>query len=77
VASSCFVPVLIGHAIDDDFINPHHSDSIFGAYMGDKNIIKFEGDHNSPRPQFYFESINIFFHNVLQPPEDEAAGSFF
>jgi hypothetical protein len=45
--------------------------------QGDKNIIKFEGDHNSPRPQFYFDSINIFFHNVLQPPEDEAAGSFF
>jgi hypothetical protein len=45
--------------------------------QGDKNIIKFEGDHNSPRPQFYFDSINIFFHNVLQPPEDEVAGAFF
>ncbi|XP_050218611.1 uncharacterized protein LOC126669239 isoform X2 [Mercurialis annua] len=71
VAKSCFVPALFGHAIDDDFIHPHHSDRIFEAYMGDKNIIKFEGDHNSPRPQFYFDSINIFFHNVLHPPEDE------
>ena len=44
--------------------------------QGDKNIIKFEGDHNSPRPQFYFDSINIFFHNILQPPEDEFGGSF-
>ncbi|KAG5049217.1 hypothetical protein JHK85_010320 [Glycine max] len=44
---------------------------------GDKNIIKFDGDHNSPRPQFYFDSINIFFHNVLQPPEDEVGESFF
>ncbi|TQD84013.1 hypothetical protein C1H46_030463 [Malus baccata] len=44
---------------------------------GDKNIIKFEGDHNSPRPQFYFDSINIFFHNVLQPPEDEVVETFF
>ncbi|KAK9903092.1 hypothetical protein M0R45_001233 [Rubus argutus] len=60
VASSCFVPALFGHATDDDFIHPHHSDRIFEAYMGDKNIIKFEGDHNSPRPQFYFDSINIF-----------------
>ncbi|KAK9933514.1 hypothetical protein M0R45_020711 [Rubus argutus] len=77
VASSCFVPALFGHATDDDFIHPHHSDRIFEAYMGDKNIIKFEGDHNSPRPQFYFDSINIFFHNVLQPPEDEVAGTFF
>lgn len=77
VANSCFVPVLLGHATDDDFIRPHHSDHIFEAYMGDKNIIKFDGDHNSPRPQFYFDSINIFFHNVLQPPHDEVAGSFF
>jgi len=33
VAKSCFVPVLFGHAIDDDFIRPHHSQSIFEAYM--------------------------------------------
>ncbi|KAG5378545.1 hypothetical protein IGI04_026387 [Brassica rapa subsp. trilocularis] len=69
VAKSSFVPVLFGHALDDDFIRPHHSDLIYEAYVGDKNIIKFEGDHNSPRPQFYFDSINIFFHNVLRPPE--------
>ncbi|KAL8524805.1 hypothetical protein ACS0TY_014426 [Phlomoides rotata] len=77
VAKSCFVPVLFGHAIDDDFINPHHSDRIFDAYVGDKNIIKFEGDHNSPRPQFYFDSISIFFNNVLQPPEDVGASTYF
>lgn len=77
VAKSCFVPVLLGHAVDDDFIQPHHSDRVFEAYMGDKNIIKFEGDHNSPRPQFYFDSISIFFNNVLQPPEDEAGAGFF
>ncbi|KAF3632981.1 putative glutamine synthetase, chloroplastic-like isoform X1 [Capsicum annuum] len=77
VAKSCFVPVLLGHAVDDDFIQPHHSDRVFEAYMGDKNIIKFDGDHNSPRPQFYFDSISIFFNNVLQPPEDEAGAAFF
>lgn len=37
--------------------------------QGDKNIIKFEGDHNSPRPQFYYDSVSIFFYNVLQPPQ--------
>jgi hypothetical protein len=40
------------------------------SYAGDKNIIKFEGDHNSPRPPFYYDSISIFFHNVLHPPDD-------
>ncbi|CAN6924841.1 unnamed protein product [Brassica oleracea] len=69
VAKSSFVPVLFGHALNDDFIRPHHSDRIYEAYVGDKNIVKFEGDHNSPRPQFFIDSINIFFHNVLQPPE--------
>lgn len=69
VAKRCFVPALFGHATDDDFILPHHSDKIYESYMGDKNIIKFDGDHNSPRPQFYFDSITIFFHNVLNPPE--------
>ena len=33
VAKSCFVPALLGHAIDDDFIRPHHSDFILEAYM--------------------------------------------
>ena len=37
--------------------------------QGDKNIIKFDGDHNSPRPQFYYDSITIFFYNVLRPPD--------
>ncbi|GFZ14078.1 alpha/beta-Hydrolases superfamily protein [Actinidia rufa] len=33
VAKSSFVPVLFGHAVDDDFIQPHHSDRIFDAYV--------------------------------------------
>ncbi|XP_047072729.1 uncharacterized protein LOC124682004 isoform X1 [Lolium rigidum] len=69
VAKRCFVPALFGHATEDDFILPHHSDKICESYVGDKNIIKFDGDHNSPRPQFYFDSITIFFHNVLNPPD--------
>ncbi|XP_057856452.2 uncharacterized protein LOC131065832 [Cryptomeria japonica] len=70
VASKSFIPALFGHATEDIFIQPHHSDLICKSYAGDKNIIKFEGDHNSPRPQFYYDSITIFFHNVLHPPDD-------
>lgn len=32
-AKSCYVPALLGHGIDDDFIRPHHSDRILEAYM--------------------------------------------
>lgn len=67
LASKTFIPVLFGHANDDIFVQPRHSDIIHEDYAGDKNIIKFEGDHNSPRPQFYYDSVTIFFHNVLCP----------
>ncbi|KAG5011348.1 hypothetical protein JHK87_019863 [Glycine soja] len=36
--------------------------------QGDKNVIKFDGDHNSSRPQFFYDSVSIFFYNVLHPP---------
>ncbi|KAK2394442.1 alpha/beta-Hydrolases superfamily protein [Trifolium repens] len=68
VAPKTFIPVLFGHGNDDEFVQPHHSDLIFESYAGDKNIIKFDGDHNSTRPQIFFDSVCIFFYNVLRPP---------
>ncbi|KMT04345.1 hypothetical protein BVRB_8g184190 isoform B [Beta vulgaris subsp. vulgaris] len=68
VSSKTFIPALFGHADGDKFIQPHHSDIIFKLYAGDKNIIKFDGDHNSSRPQFYYDSVSIFFYNTLHPP---------
>lgn len=53
-------------ATGDDFILPHHTQDLFDKYAGDKNIVKFEGDHNSPRPDFFFNSVVIFFHNTMQ-----------
>ena len=49
----------------DDFIDASHSEKLYEAYAGDKVITKFEGDHNSQRPQFFYDSGSIFFHNVL------------
>ncbi|KAL8235194.1 hypothetical protein R6Q59_021294 [Mikania micrantha] len=43
VAKSSFVPVLFGHAGDDDFIHPHHSDRIYEAYM-DIHEVGYEDD---------------------------------
>ncbi|KAG7963278.1 hypothetical protein I3843_09G110600 [Carya illinoinensis] len=75
VAPKTYIPALFGHASDDKFIQPHHSDLIFKSYAGDKNIIKFDGDHNSSRPQFYYDSVSIFFYNVLHPPQISTAQS--
>ncbi|CAN6450504.1 unnamed protein product [Victoria cruziana] len=68
-APRTYIPALFAHATGDAFILPHHSDIIFKSYAGDKNIIRFEGDHNSPRPQFFYDSASIFFYNVLHPPQ--------
>ncbi|KAJ0251248.1 hypothetical protein HA466_0136080 [Hirschfeldia incana] len=75
VSPKTFIPALFGHANGDKFIQPHHSDHILKSYAGDKNIIKFDGDHNSSRPQFYYDSVLIFFYNVLRPPQTSSACS--
>lgn len=46
------------------------SQKIHDAYAGDKNIVLVEGDHNSPRPNFLFDSVYIFLQNYLQVPLD-------
>ncbi|XP_058761451.1 uncharacterized protein LOC131634845 [Vicia villosa] len=75
-APKTFIPVLFGHANDDDFVHPHHSDLISESYAGDKNTIRFEGDHNSTRPQIFYDSVCIFFYNVLRPPHIPKARRF-
>jgi len=60
------VPVLLAHADGDNFIKPKHSEKLFENYLGgDKNLINFDGDHNTQRPEFYYEAVGQFFSNVL------------
>ncbi|KAB5551444.1 hypothetical protein DKX38_008755 [Salix brachista] len=75
VAPKTFIPALFGHASEDKFIQPHHADLIFDSYAGDKNMIKFDGDHNSSRPQFFYDSVSIFFFNVLHPPQTSSSSN--
>mmetsp|Transcript_7763 Transcript_7763/g.48152 ORF Transcript_7763/g.48152 Transcript_7763/m.48152 type:complete len:413 (+) Transcript_7763:109-1347(+) len=60
-----FVPVLFGHGQGDDFIPKHHSERLYEGYAGDKNLIIFDGGHNSVRPFFFYDSVSIFFMNVF------------
>lgn len=60
-----FIPALFAHGEKDAFIKPHHSEQLHAAYAGDKNIILFDGDHNSPRPDFFFNSAVIFLRQTL------------
>eukprot|EP00743_Colponemidia_sp_Colp-15_P008023 GILK01008690.1.p1 GENE.GILK01008690.1~~GILK01008690.1.p1 ORF type:complete len:572 (+),score=85.85 GILK01008690.1:62-1717(+) len=61
----CFIPALFASAEKDDFIRPHHAKDLFERYAGDKNYVSVEGDHNSMRPQFFLDSVSIFFYNTL------------
>jgi pimeloyl-ACP methyl ester carboxylesterase len=67
-ADKCFIPALFVAGEHDDFIKKHHSEAVYEKYAGDKNLIIVEGDHNSPRPKFMFDSASIFLQTCLQIP---------
>jgi pimeloyl-ACP methyl ester carboxylesterase len=71
-ADKCFIPALFVAGEHDDFIKKHHSEQIHQVYAGDKNLIIVEGDHNSPRPKFMFDSASIFLQTCLQIPNSWA-----
>jgi pimeloyl-ACP methyl ester carboxylesterase len=71
-ADKCFIPALFVAGEHDDFIKKHHSEEIYEKYAGDKNLIIVEGDHNSPRPKFMFDSASIFLQTCLQIPNSWA-----
>jgi fermentation-respiration switch protein FrsA (DUF1100 family) len=61
----CFIPALFVAATGDTFIAPHHTQELYDKYAGDKTITFVEGDHNSMRPQYFLDSVAIFFYNTL------------
>lgn len=71
-ADKCFIPALFVAGEHDDFIKKHHSEELHTKYAGDKNLIVVEGDHNSPRPKFLFDSASIFLQSCMQIPHDWA-----
>ena len=61
-----FIPALFATATNDDFIQPHHSEELHQAYEGEKNMVTFDGDHNSTRPEFWYNSASIFLTQALK-----------
>ena len=62
-----FIPAFFIVGNKDDFIDPTHTEKMYAAYAGDKNISRdSNGDHNSPRPSYIIDSVGIFFYNTLQ-----------
>ena len=69
-APLCLMPALFVAGEDDKFVDPSHSKALYSVYGGDKNLILVEGDHNSARPSFMFDSVAIFLRACLQLPAD-------
>jgi len=43
------MPALFGAPKDDTFVSPQHTKDLYMAYNGSKQLLTFEGDHNSQR----------------------------
>jgi len=69
-AATCYTPALFGTGEGDNMIRPHHSQQIYKAYKGDKNLVTFDGDHNELRPSFFLDSASIFLKTCLMAPDE-------
>ena len=65
-AKQCYIPILFCHGNNDNFISSKHTEKLLEVYAGEKDRIIVEGDHNSPRPKYFLDSVAIFFYNSLQ-----------
>jgi hypothetical protein len=60
-----FIPALFAAAEHDNFIRPDHAKRMHANYAGEKKLVIVPGEHNSQRPQFFMDSVAIFFYNAL------------
>ena len=74
-AREVFTPAILCHAEQDDFVPLHHSERVRDALAGDKNLVKFSGDHNSDRPKFFYDSAAIFLTTVTNTGNNESNGT--
>ena len=56
---------LFCHALNDDLISNEHSKELYERYKGNKEIIMFDGNHNSKRPYHVLQVISLFFYEHL------------
>lgn len=49
----------------DDFIDPSHTEQLYDACGSEKTLARFDGDHNSDRPQSFFDAAGKFLARYL------------
>ena len=56
-----------GHAEGDTFVPASHTRRLHAAYGGeDKDVMLFQGDHNSARPKEFYSKALTFLHCALR-----------
>lgn len=60
------VPAFFCHGLDDSFINNQHCIQLFKQYLGEKELVMFNGNHNTKRPYHVLQIISLFFFDKLQ-----------
>lgn len=68
-AKRSFVPALFMHGQHDTFIPPTHSRELYDAYMGDKEYVLIDGDHNSERGDKAIRKAVDFFRRAFRMEE--------
>lgn len=56
-----FIPAFFIHGNNDDFIAPRHTEVLYQAYTGDKELAMVTGDHNTPREHSVNRKAVLFF----------------
>lgn len=62
----CFIPAMFVAGEHDAFIRKRHTERLHDRYVGDKNIVIVNGDHNSTRPKYLLHSICLFLQSCMQ-----------
>jgi len=59
------IPALFGAAKDDSFVVPQHTKDLYYAYGGPKQLVIFDGDHNTERPYTWLLEVKEFITKHL------------
>lgn len=65
-AKRSYVPAIFMHGGKDTFISPKHSRQIYDAYLGDKEYLTIDGDHNSERSDRDINRTVDFFRRAFR-----------
>ena len=66
------IPALFGVGGQDSFISPDHTKQLHKQYKGKKDLIIFEGEHNTPRPSsFIIKATKFLAEQLIAKGEEE------